>query len=138
LKFKTHLQKNEKAILLELQAKHEKLLSQRESLTVRLMGCCREYSALCLKGAAVREIVNYAVYLEELRRQLERLEEALWQSQEAVDRQAQKVVAVSKDKRGLEILKDKQIELYFAMAKREEERRMEEFIMAANPAAAWR
>jgi hypothetical protein len=47
-------------------------------------------------------------------------------------------VAVSKDKRGLEILKDKQIELYYAMAHREEERRMEEFIMAASPAAAWR
>lgn len=138
LRYKTHLQKNEKAILQGLQAKHEKLLSERESLTARLSGCCREYAALCLKGAAVREIVNYAVYLEELRVQLERLEEALRQSQEAVDQQTEKVVAVSKDKRGLEILKDKQIELYYAMAHREEERRMEEFIMAAKPIAAWR
>ena len=138
LKYKTHLQKNEKAILLGLQTKHETLLTQRESLAARLSGCCREYAALCLKGAAVREIVNYAIYLEELRRQLERLEEALRQSQEAVDRQAQKVVAAYKDKRGLEILKDKQTELYFAMAQREEERSMEEFIMAANPVAVWR
>ncbi|HWQ50776.1 MAG TPA: flagellar FliJ family protein [Terriglobales bacterium] len=138
LNYKIHLQKNEKAILMDLQSRHQKLLAERDALTAKLSDCCREYAALCLKGAQVGEIVGYAVYLEELRRELEKLEEAVCKSQEAVDRQTGKVVAVNKEKRGLEILKDKQFGLYLAMARREDERSIEEYVATATPSAAWR
>ncbi|HWP79434.1 MAG TPA: flagellar FliJ family protein [Candidatus Acidoferrum sp.] len=138
MNYKIHLQKNEKAILMDLQSRHQRLLTERDALTEKLTDCCREYAALCLKGAQVKEIVGYAVYLEELRRQLEKLEEALLKSQEAVDRQTGKVVAVNKEKRGLEILRDKQFGLYLAMARREDERSVEEYVATATPSAAWR
>ena len=133
LEYRTHLQKNEKAVLSDLQAQHRMICEERDMLAARLAACCREYTAACTNGALVKELNTYIIYKEELRRQLEAQERAVWESQNRIDRQTQKVVAANKDKRGLEILKDKQTDLYLTLVRKEDERFLEEFVTSGIP-----
>lgn len=132
LEYRTHLQNNEKAVLSELQAQHRRLCEERDALMARLASCGRKYMGACAEGAPVKELRTYAVYIDELRKQQETQEQAIQESKARIDRQTQKVVAANRDKRGLEILKEKQTGQYLFSLRREEERSIEEFVTAAG------
>jgi len=136
LEYRTHLQKNEKTILMEMRFRHAVLCRERDRTEARLLSCGREREEKCRKGALVKEIEGFFPYMEGLRKQLESQEKAIRESQGRIDRQTQKVVEVNRDKRGMEILKEKQFGLYQALSRKESERAIEEYVTAEGISAA--
>lgn len=132
LEFRTHLQESEKMALAALQAHHNRLCAERDRMTAALSALGRKYEALCRQGTEVREIRALVTYIEELRRQIEEQKRAIEESRKKVERQTKIVIEANKDKRGLEILRDKQAGIYQAQGRREEERFIEEFVTAAG------
>lgn len=130
LEYRAHVQDNETRTLGALKARHAALLSQRDQAARALSNLGDEYNALCEKGAAARQIAALGYCIGALRRILEEREKAVTQSKERVERQREKVVEANRNRRGLEILKEKQQNSYFASARREEEKFIEAFCAA--------
>lgn len=80
------------------------------------------------QGTTIAELQRLNFKLEAIRRQHSKLEESLREMEQRIDRQRQVVTEVSQQVKGLELLRENQLEEYSYAARKEEEERVAELI----------
>ena len=128
LEYKAHTQRNEKEILARLQLRHNKLCAEYEELIARREEYQNEYIRKCRAGVSIKEIIALRTYIGELQMKISAIEKKIKESHMGVERQIQKVLAVTMEKTTLEKLKKKYYKIYRYQENKEEEIFISEFI----------
>jgi len=135
LDYSTHLQKSEKEILAGMRHEHDHLCEKRDGLKAARCGLRDEYSEKSSKGMTVKEIEAILTYMEELQTRITAQEKVIDALNAQIERQIKKVLKANKEKRSMEILRDRQLVLYEAATRKENERVIDEFVISRGTPA---
>lgn len=128
LEYDTYMQNKETDILIylkneysALEKKHKYLRNNYELSKARYQKCCED-------GMPLRKAVTLRLFIEKQRNQLTGLESQMADKRREIDNQINKLLEVTKDKMTIEKLKEGSIAQYKAIASKNEEVQVEEFI----------
>lgn len=128
LEYKIHLQKQEQNVLSQLQYEYNQMLAQMNGLLQEFEKCKDDYLQQSTDGASAKSICLLGGYLRELQDRISELSKKLFEKAEQVERQRGKLLDVTKEKTSLEKLRDKSYQSYQFLARKEDERFIDEFV----------
>ena len=128
LEYKVHLQKQEQNILGQLQYEYNQMLAQMNGLLAEFERCKDEYLQKSQEGASAKSICLLGGYLRELQNKILELNKRLFEKAEQIEHQRAKLLNVTKEKTSLEKLRDKSYDNYQFLARKEDERFIDEFV----------
>ena len=132
LEYKSHMEDTEKTILQEMRSSQRALQDELSAVNRKYeqyrLNCDKKYA----DGVPVWEIVVIREYMEELKRQTERLLLAIEKSEQEIERQIGKILGISREKSSIEKLKEKQLEEYRKEQSKAEEVFIDDFVANAG------
>jgi len=132
--YETHLQNRETEKLNVLKAEYQALDDARQALQESYEREVAEYQAQCAQGVPASKVRTMRIMLEEMKRKIESYDERLLRLQDQIDRQRERLLAVTTDKMTVEKLRENKFEAYTEEVRKKEEVIIEEFV--ANVAAS--
>ncbi|HHX71896.1 MAG TPA: hypothetical protein GX701_03080 [Clostridiales bacterium] len=131
--YDTFLQNKETQRLNILKAEYQSLDNARQALQASYDREVSEFHVQCAKGLPARKVLAMRLMMEDMKSQIQSLEMRLLQMQEQIDRQREKLIAVTTDKMTVEKLRENKFEAYTEEVRKKEEIIIEEFV--ANTAS---
>ncbi|MEG0752311.1 MAG: flagellar FliJ family protein [Angelakisella sp.] len=128
LDYRQSLLEKEKNTLMQLFARRSAMEDSLEVNGQQQQQTAEELRMLTQRGTTIAEIQRIDFRLEAMRRQAEQLQKDLAAIELAIDRQRDVVTEVSQQVKGLELLRENQLEEYNYAARKEEEDRIAELI----------
>jgi len=132
LEYKSHMEDTEKTILQEMRSSQRALQDELSTVNRKYeqyrLNCDKKYAS----GVSVWEIVVIREYMEELKKQTERLLIAIEKSEQEIERQIGKILGISREKSSIEKLKEKQLEEYRKEQSKAEEVFIDDFVANAG------
>jgi len=132
LEYTSHIEENEKTVLLHMRHGHKILCGQLRDLRGRMEVYRRAYEGKCADGIVIRELIVLRQYLKEMEKQMEQLLVLIGESENAIEKQIDKIVGISKDKHSMDKLKDKSWQAYQYEQRKNEEILIDEFVSNAE------
>lgn len=133
LEYDTHLQKNESDALSLLQAEYNRLEKKRSDMLVEYDLAKKRYQAECEGGQSASRAVATGMYITDQRQQINKISEQMREQMRKIDKQRERLVAVTQDKTMIEKLKERSREAYRVTERKSEELYIEELV--SNQAA---
>lgn len=132
LEYTSHIEENEKTVLLHMRHGHKILCAQFKDLRERVEVYRCTYEGKCADGIVIRELIVLRQYLKEMEKQMEQLLVLIGESENAIEKQIDKIVGISKDKHSIDKLKDKSWQAYQYEQRKNEEVLIDEFVSNAE------
>ncbi len=133
LEYDTHLQKNEADALSLLLAEYNRMEKKRDDMLLDYEQAKRKYQTECENGLSASQCVASGMYIKDQRQLITKMEEQLREQMKRVDKQRERLVAVTQDKTMIEKLKERSREAYLASERKSSELYIEELV--SNQAA---
>ena len=128
LKYRGHLQKKEQDALARLHAELNSLLDEEKELVSRYENAKREYERLSAAGMRVIDTAVMLNHIESIRKQIVLQKAKFSEKGLEIENQTKILVAVTREKRTVEKLRDKKLEIYRNEKSKKEEKFIEDFI----------
>lgn len=126
----------QKNALSALQADLQRIYAEKEQLIKQVEEFSVELETICRQGAQAFEISVRKRYIVTLQQEIHAKDASAARKQEEINKQLGVVVEATKDVRTLEKLEEKQLEDYKAVANKENEQFIEEFVSGQSIRAA--
>lgn len=126
----------QKNTLSALQADLQRIYAEKEQLIKQVEEFSAELETVCRQGAQAFEISVRKRYIVTLQQEIHAKDASAARKQEEINKQLGVVVEATKDVRTLEKLEEKQLEDYKAVANKENEQFIEEFVSGQSIRAA--
>ena len=135
LEYDTHIQKSEADALSLLQAEYLRLNKVRDAMQADYDEAKRRYQMDCERGQNASRAVAAGMYITDQHRQIERISEQMREQMRRIDKQRERLVAITQDKTMIEKLKERARGNYLAAERKSEELFISEFVSnkAAQP-----
>jgi len=133
LEYDTHLQKNESDALSLLQAEYNRLEKKRSDMLAQYDLAKKRYQAECESGQSASCAAAAGVYITDQRQQINKVSEQMREQMRKIDKQRERLVAVTQDKTMIEKLKERSQEAYRVTERKSEELYIAELV--SNQAA---
>jgi flagellar FliJ protein len=137
LEFTQHTEDKEKAILKEMQFKHQVLCLERDKLKKEYQDLKTQYEIKCNKGIAIKEMMLVRSYISEIVIKTDEMCLVIKQHEGQIDQQIMKLIAISREKTIMEKLKGKYYGSYKDKKRKAEEIFIDDFVANSrysNPA----
>ena len=121
LEYDTHLQKNEADALSLLQAEYNRLEKKRSGMLVEYDLAKKRYQAECENGQTASSCAAVGMYIADQRQAINKVSEQMREQMRKIDKQRERVVAVTQDKTMIEKLKEKSQEAYRVAERKSDE-----------------
>ncbi len=121
LEYDTHMQKSEADALNLLQAEYVRLDKKRDAMQADYDQAKRRYQMDCQSGQRASRAAVTGLYIADQRRQIEKITEQMREQIRRIDRQRERLVAVTQDKTMIEKLKGRARENYLTAERKSEE-----------------
>lgn len=118
----------QKNTLSALQAELQRIYQEKEELIRRVEESSQDLEIICRQGAQVFEVSVRKRYIVSLQQEIHAHDASAAMKQQEINKQLGVVVEATKDVRTLEKLEEKQLEDYKAVANKENEQFIEEFV----------
>ncbi len=128
LEYDTHIQKNEADVLAALQAEYARLTKKRDAMQADYDQAKRRYQSECEIGQSVSRTAVLGMYIADQRLQIKKITEQMREQMRRIDKQRERVVAITQDKTMIEKLKERATEDYQAAERRSDELYVAEFV----------
>jgi flagellar export protein FliJ len=128
LEYDTHIQKNESDILAALMAEYERLEKKRDEMRADYNEAKRLYQRDCESGLSASRTAAAGMYITDQRQQLIKIGEQMREHMRRIDRQRERLLAITQDKTMIEKLKEHAKEKYLAQERKNDELFIAEFI----------
>jgi len=128
LEYDTHLQKNEADALGLLQAEYVRLEQMRDAMLVDYDGAKRQYQLNCENGQSASHTTVTGMYITDQRQQIRKIGEQMREQMYRIDKQRERLVAITQDKTMIEKLKEHAKENYLVAERKSDELFIEEFV----------
>ncbi len=133
LEYDTHLQKNESDALSLLQAEYNRLEKKRNDMLAEYDLAKKRYQAECESGQSASRAVAAGMYITDQRQQINKVSEQMREQLRKIDKQRERLVAVTQDKTMIEKLKERSQEAYRITERKSDELYIAELV--SNQAA---
>jgi flagellar export protein FliJ len=128
LEYDTHIQKNESDILAALMAEYERLEKKRDEMRADYNEAKRLYQRDCENGQSASRTAAAGMYITDQRQQLLKIGEQMREHMRRIDRQRERLLAVTQDKTMIEKLKEHAKDNYLKQERKSDEMFIAEFI----------
>jgi flagellar export protein FliJ len=132
LEYNTHMENMEKNVLGGMRTQYKELCNKKELLYKKYKQYQNDLAEKVKEGVDAREIIIFNQYIAELQKQIELLLSTIENYKEAINRQIDKLVGISRSKCSMEKLRDKHFSIYQTKQRKEDEIFIEEFIANAR------
>ena len=106
LEYDTHIQKNEADALSLLLAEYARLETRRDAMQADYNEAKRRYQRDCESGQSASRTAAAGMYITDQRQQLKKIGEQMREQMRRIDRQRERLLAVTQDKTMIEKLKE--------------------------------
>lgn len=128
LEYDTHIQKNESDILAALMKEYERLEKKRDEMQAIYNEAKHLYQQDCEKGQSASRAAAAGMYIADQRQQLKKIGEQMREQMRRIDRQRERLLAITQDKTMIEKLKEHAKENYLTQERKSDELFIAEFI----------
>jgi flagellar export protein FliJ len=128
LEYDTHIQKNESDILAALMAEFERLEKKRDGMQEAYNDAKRLYQRDCENGQSASRAAAAGMYITDQRQQLKKIGEQMREQMRRIDKQRERLLAITQDKTMIEKLKEHAMENYLKQERKNDELFIAEFI----------
>lgn len=129
-----HMQKREKDKLAELRHEYDELNNQMIELKHKYNTCKQKQIKECFDGISIMQLILSNTYLNQLAAKILLLKKEITEMEIKIEDQIQVLLAVTKEKTTLDKLKDKHLERYNSLERKQNELFIDEFV--ANKASS--
>ena len=105
LEYTEHMEDKEKAILKEMQYKHQKLCEELEKLKDEYIDTKTQYEMKCKTGIEIKEMMTIRPYISELVGKMEKKYTVVKRHEKEIDVQIVKLLSISREKKIMDKLK---------------------------------
>jgi flagellar export protein FliJ len=126
--YKEQLLDREKNSLSFINAQRRRLEEEREAAVAELRRSSSEFSDRAKVGVTIMQMNVFKSYQHSLNIRIKDIDEAVADLSERIERQLERVVAASKDVKGLEKLEERQLEIYRAAEQKADENFIAEYV----------
>ena len=128
LEYDTHIQKNESDILAALMAEYERLEKKRDEMQAVYNEAKRLYQRDCEIGQSASRTAAAGMYIADQRLLLKKIGEQMREQMRRIDKQRERLLAITQDKTMIEKLKECAKENYMVQERKSDELFIAEFI----------
>ncbi len=128
LEYDTHMQKSEADTLALMVAEYVRLEKRRDAMLADYNEAKRQYQAECEKGQSASRAAVAGMYITDQRQQLIKIGEQMREQMRRIDKQRERLLAITQDKTMIEKLKEHAKQDYRAEELKIEELFITEFV----------
>ena len=128
LEYDTHMQKSEADTLALMVAEYVRLEKKRDAMLADYNEAKRQYQAECEKGQSASRAAIAGMYITDQRQQLLKIGEQMREQMRRIDKQRERLLAITQDKTMIEKLKEHAKQDYRAEELKSEELFITEFV----------
>ncbi|OJU14275.1 MAG: flagellar export protein FliJ [Clostridiales bacterium 43-6] len=129
LDYKEDMQSHEKNILMGMKVKYNTLCDQLDTLKQSYEDCKAEYEAKCEEGMTITQVIVQKSYILQLQEKIDLQKELMAKAAAEMEKQVEKINAITIEKSSIERLKDRNYEEYKALESKENEIFINEFVI---------
>jgi flagellar FliJ protein len=129
LEYNGHIQNQEKNILKEMQINYHKLCKEMDELLQKYEAIKVDYQNKCEAGIVINEIIIIKSYTKGIQTKINEQSKQIETVKIEIEQQIQKIVDITRDKTSMEKLREKHLEIYKTIERKEEEIFINEFIV---------
>ena len=128
LEYDTHLQKSESDALSVLKAEYNRLEKKRSDMMEEYELAKKRYQVECENGQTASQCVAAGLYIKDQRQQISKINEQIREQMRKIEKQRERLVAVTQDKTMIEKLKERSQDSYRLSERKSEELYISELI----------
>ncbi len=128
LEYDTHMQKNEADALSVLQAEYARLERKRDDMQADYDVAKRRYQADCEQGQSASRAVVTGLFITDQRQQIAKINDQIKEQMRRIEKQRERLVAITKDKTMIEKLKEQARLKYLAAQRKSDEQFIAEIV----------